>query len=244
MVRVIITRADNEAPGMAEGITEIGCTPLVAPMMEIKHLEAPLDPTQYQAVITTSTNSNRTLAQVCESRDFKLFCIGKASERAAQALGFTNILSSIGNHKNLAIFISRHANPADGPLLYLHGDNTTGNPVQDLRRAGFDVKMELAYRSAPVGALPDDVRAEFDKETPPEFATFMSIRTYRLFKELMEKEGLLPKLAQTTAVCISPAVADFVRGNRWKKVLVSKELSAPSIINTINEIKEGQSAAS
>lgn len=242
-MRVVITRAENEAAGMAEKVTALGCTPLIASMMEIEIKPNEFDPSRFQALVVTSANGIRSIAESVPERDMRIFCIGIPSRKAAEGLGFTNLESSIGNSKNLVNFIRRHADPADGPLLYVHGEHTAGNPAQELRSGGFEVRPIMGYRQAPIKAIPAEVRAEFESDTPPEIATFMSIRTFKLFREIMEAEGLLSKLSQTTAICISPAVADFARGVRWKKVRAARETTGAAVLDVVRELKEQEAAA-
>jgi uroporphyrinogen-III synthase len=159
-------------------------------------------------------------------------------------MGFTNVKNSFGGAKNLPIFLGRETSPSKGPLLFLHGGNLAGNPVQDLAKAGFRAMPRRVYTAGPVEELPEDIRAEFKKTPPPEIVTFFSIRTFKLFREMMLKEGLVPVLRESTAVCISQAVADFAREIRWKKVVSADEMTGPAIIQKITELKEGADASS
>jgi len=243
-VRVVITRAENEAANMANAITKIGCEPLVAPMLEVKYEDVPIDLTGIQGVIVTSGNAVRALEKSTEERDIPIYCVGPQTRKLAESLGFKNVKNSFGGIKNLPIFIGRETTPMEGPLLFLHGGNVTGNPVKDLAQAGFRAGGLKVYGAGPVTTLPEEVRAEFEKPVVPEIATFMSIRTFKMFREIMQSEGLLPKVREMVAVCISPAVADFAREIRWKKVCSADEMTGPSIIQKIEEIKESADAAS
>ncbi len=243
-MRVVVTRAENEAARMGSLLQKAGCTMLVAPMMEIDFVDAPVDLEPYQAVVATSANAVRGLAKATEERGVRVYCVGKPTDDIAQELGFTNTEHSIGTHNNLVNFIKRYAKPEDGPMLYLHGEVVTGTPVQDLRRNGFKMAAKLMYKAVGAKGLPDAVREEISGENPPEVVTFLSIRTYRLFREVLEKEGLLGQMAKVTAVCISPAVADFAREIRWKSVLTAKEMTARSVVGVIEEMKENTSSAS
>jgi len=243
-VRVVITRAENEAARMAQAIDGIGCTPLVASMMEISLRDEPIDPSSYQGVLVTSANAVRALEKATEERDFPLYCVGPQTRKFAESVGFTHVSNSFGGVKNVPIYLKREASPSKGPILYLHGGNITGNPVQDLNKVGFRVVGRKVYGTAPIKTLPDDVRAEFEKDVPPEVVTFMSIRTFKMFRELMQKEGLLPKLRDSMAVCISPAVADFAREVRWKKVHTAADMTGPAVLAKITELKESATATS
>jgi uroporphyrinogen-III synthase len=243
-VRVVITRAENEALHMAQAIQKIGCEPLVASMLEIQLFDDPINLKGFQGVLVTSGNAVRALEKATDDRDIPIYCIGPQSRKLAESVGFKNVRNSYGNHKNLPNFLARETTPTKGPLLFLHGGNLAWNPVQDLGKAGFRTVLRKAYIAGPITTLPEDVKAEFEKPVAPEFATFMSIRTFKLFRELMQKEGLLPKLRDTIAVCISPAVADFAREVRWKKVYSADEMTGPSVVSKIEELKESIGATS
>jgi len=243
-LRVVITRAENEAIGLAQAVAGIGCEPLVAPMLDINLFEEPIDLSPYQGVLITSANAVRALEKATEDRDIPIYCVGPQSRQVAEKLGFTNVKNSFGGQKNMPVFLKRETSPAKGPLLFLHGGNVTGNPIQDLAKMGFRTVGKRVYAAGPVGNLPDDVRAEFEKDEIPEIVTFFSIRTFKMFREVMQNEGLTAKLRGASAVCISPAVADFVREVRWKKVYAAEDMSAQSVVNKIAELKESAGAAS
>ena len=236
-MRVVVTRAENEAPQMAARLSSMGITPLVAPMMEVEIIKTPVDVSLFHGFITTSGNGVRSLAEATKERDIRLFCVGGQSEKLAKELGFTNTQHSIGNHKNLTIFIGRHLKPNEGTLLYLHGDIIMGNPIQDLRAKGFKSQSRLSYTAAATKKLPEEVMAEFQKDNPPEVVTFYSIRTFRLFRDLMQSLGLIPSLSKSTAVCLSPAIADFARELRWKSVVALSENSTPAFVEAIEALK-------
>ncbi len=243
-MRVVITRAEDEAVQMAQAVKMIDCTPLVASMMDIMISEEPIDLTGYQGVLATSGNAVRALEKATEDRDIPLYCVGPQTRKLAESLGFTHVTNSFGGSKNLPIFLQRETSPSKGPILFLHGGNIAGNPIQELQKAGFRVVGRKAYGAAPITTLPEDVRAEFEKDVPPEVVTFMSIRTYKLFREAMEKEGFLPKLRECMAVCISPAVADFAREIRWKKVHIADDMTGPAVVSKVAELKESAGAPS
>lgn len=243
-MRVVITRAEQEAAAMGAAIKNIDCTPIAASMMEIHLAEEPIDLTGYQGVLITSKNAIRALDKVSEEKEFPIFCVGPQSRKAAEELGYTNVKNSFGGYKNLPIFLARETDKAAGPFLFLHGGNIAGSPVQDLGKAGFKIVSRRVYSAGAITTLSDEVKAEFEKTSPPEFVTFMSIRTYKLFRDVMESHGLLPKLKDCIAVCISPAVADFAREIRWKKVYSTDDMSGPSIVKKISEIKKATEAAS
>ncbi len=243
-MRVVITRAENEAAHLASAVEQIGCEPLIASMMEIQYSEEPIDLTDFQGVVITSGNAVRALEKATEEREIPLYCVGPQTRKLAESLGFTNVKNSYGGVKNLPIFLNRETTPDKGPLLFIHGGNLAGNPVQELAQGGFRTASRRVYFAGAIETLPEDVRAEFEKPDTPEIATFFSIRTYKLFRAAMEKEGLLPKLRDTVAVCISPAVADFVREIKWKKVHSADDMTGPSVVKKIAEIKEAAEAAS
>ena len=243
-MRVVITRAENEARGMAKAVEGLGCEPLVAPMLDINYPETEIDLEGVQGVVVTSSNAVRALEKGTEIRDIPLYCVGPQSRKNAEAAGFINVSNSFGGVKNLPVFVRREADPTKGPIVYLHGGNLTGNPLQDLANMGFKVRGKKVYSAGPVDKLPDNVREAFEGSEIPEFVTLFSIRTYKLFRSAMQNEGLLPKLKDTTAVCISPAVADFAREIRWKKVISSEEMTGLSILDALKNAKEAVDAAS
>lgn len=242
-MRVLITRANEEAKHLGNQIIKIGCTPLIASMMEIEYKTDPFDPDEFSAVVTSSQQAIKALADSTDRRDMLLYVVGPASERCAKELGFTQVRAAAGTGKAMVGFIRRTLDEKDRPVCYFRGEVVHQPIGKDLSRAGYTVKPRLAYRAKAVDHFPDDVLAEFAKETPPEVAIFMSIRTYRLFAEALEKSGYMDKISQMTAVCISAAVADFVREHRWKRVVTLAKPGGMELIDTVKRLKEEADAA-
>lgn len=213
-------------------------------MMEIEHITDPFDPDPCQAVITSSGNGIRALADSTDKRDFLLFVVGPQSARLAESLGFTNLKVAAGSGKALVGFIHRTIKPTDKPLVYFRSDVVQVPIGRELKKSGFRTIPRLAYETKPTKTFPDNVLEEFAKPTPPEVAVFMSIRTYRLFSNAVEKCGLGDKTKSMTAIAISNAVADFVRERHWKNVITAKETSAASIVDSIAALKTAADAGS
>lgn len=243
-MRILITRAENEAVNLGNAVKALGCEPLVAPMLDIQFKEDPIDLEGVQGIVVTSGNAIRALEKASEERDIPVYCVGPQTRKLAESLGFTQVHNSFGGIKNLPILIGRESAPDKGPLLLLHGGNLTGNPVQELNKARFRVRSLRVYSAGPVDEFPEDVRTSLEKDGAPDLATFFSIRTFKMFRELAQKEGLIDIFRDTAALCISPAVADFAREMRWKRVFSAEDMTGPAVLKKIEELVEEEKASS
>lgn len=245
IVRVLVTRTDNDMGPFMARLEAMGCTPIAAPMMEIEEvIEPPFDPDKCQAVVTTSANGIRVLSKATDRRDFLVFAVGPASARFAESLGFTNVKMAAGSGKALVGFMRRTIQPTDKPLVYFRADVVQLSIGQELKKANFRTIPRIAYRTKPRTQFNDETLAELNAPTPPEVAVFMSIRGCRLFGDCLDRSGLSDKTSQMIAVSISPAVSDFVRERAWKRVITAADTNGQAILDAIAALKEQADAAS
>ena len=91
-MRVLVTRAEPEASGLAEALRARGHEPVVAPLLRHDTLTPPTDLEArldvVQAVLLTSANGARALATATRRRDLRLLVVGDTTAETAERLGF------------------------------------------------------------------------------------------------------------------------------------------------------------
>lgn len=86
--RVAVTRAEGQADELAQRLEEIGCEPVVWPLIAIEPLgDEPIDPSGYDWVVVTSPNGAAELARRLTAPPARLAAIGPGTAAALRARG-------------------------------------------------------------------------------------------------------------------------------------------------------------
>src|SRR5476649_121172 len=97
-MRVLITRPEREATALATALAQRGHAPVIAPLFTLQVLHPPPDfaatLATSQAVLLTSANGARALAEASEQRSKPVFAVGDTTAATAEGLGFTSVVSA------------------------------------------------------------------------------------------------------------------------------------------------------
>src|SRR6187200_345758 len=100
VMRVLITRPEREATALAQALAERGHQAVLAPLFRLQVLcppdDFPATLSASQAVLITSVNGARALAEANEQRSKPIFAVGDTTAATAEGLGFTNVASASG----------------------------------------------------------------------------------------------------------------------------------------------------
>ena len=156
-MRILLTRPEAEAERTAAALRERGHEPIVAPLLSIEILfDADLDAGPWTAILITSANAVRAVAghsRHDELREIPVFTVGAHSAQAMRAAGFTDVTSADGNVNDLAKLVVARMKPG-APLLYLAGEERSGDLAGMLREQDFAVDTALVYRVVAAENLP------------------------------------------------------------------------------------------
>jgi uroporphyrinogen-III synthase len=207
-MRVLVTRALEDAEETARQLTQRGHQGLVAPLLTVRFLDGPeIALGDVQAVLATSANGVRALARRSSRRDVALFAVGPQTASAAGMLGFQKVKSADGDADALALAAAHWAEPGKGALLHvagLHvaGGGNDGKLAQNL--PGFTVRREILYAVTGVEKMPE-AAANALRAGELDAALFYSPRSAAVFRDCARKEEL--SMENLLAACISPATA-------------------------------------
>src|SRR5579864_3737488 len=146
-MRVLITRPEREATALATALGERGHSAVIAPLFQLVILRPPpvFDAAlaACQAVLLTSANGARALAEASEQRSKPVFAVGDTTAATAEGLGFNSVTSASGDAAALADLVRQRLDPGQGPLLHVSGADVTGSPAPD----GFEVNRVVLYEA-------------------------------------------------------------------------------------------------
>lgn len=242
-MRVLVTRPESEARSFADALSARGHEPLLAPMLRIEAQPVPDDLAErlaaVQAILLTSANGARLLAQATKVRGYRIFAVGDATARAARQAGFSDVVSASGESQALIGMVSRWLSPADGRLIHAGGAVKAGNIATALRSAGFAVDEVVLYAMRDVDALPPDI-VRIIEDGRLDAVTFFSPRTARAFVKVAAQTGIAPFLACTVAVAISPAALAGADGIPWRTRIAARAPTQDGVLASLDAVAPSQ----
>jgi uroporphyrinogen-III synthase len=149
-MRIVLTRPQDDSERTAAALRAKGHDVLIAPLLRVEPVEAKLT-TAWGGVVITSANAVAAIASN-PARDglikLPLYAVGKRTADAAREAGFTDIVTAGGDVRDLLRNIVARRADDKGPLLYLAGEDRSGDLIGDLAVRGIAAEMAVVYRAA------------------------------------------------------------------------------------------------
>jgi len=207
-MHLLITRPLSDANDWRTAFEARGAMVSVDPLLTIDYVP-PADLQAAQAVIATSRNALRALAQspvLAQAIRLPIFTVGPATTALARDLGFTTIHEGPASARDLVPIITRHASPAAGRLLHLSGDKIAFDLGVALVSYGFETDRLVVYRSTPATAFCDLTRDGLSTRAI-DTVMLMSPLTAKTFVTCAREAGLFEQCQRLVYVCLSNNVA-------------------------------------
>jgi uroporphyrinogen-III synthase len=217
-VRLLVTRPQEDAERTAALLEARGHEAIIAPLLEIRTRPGPtLELAGVQAVLVTSANGVRALADRTGRRDLPVYAVGPQSAAAARRTGFASVRSANGDAAALAEAVRQWAKPEEGALFHAAGAQTKGDLTERLRSAGFKIESEVLYEAIAATHLPPQASAALHRGDLDAVLLY-SPRSARTFADLVLHAGLKPTCAGIEALCISAATASALGGLPFRSI--------------------------
>jgi uroporphyrinogen-III synthase len=234
-MRVLITRPEREASALAQVLAARGHQAVIAPLFHTQVLHPPADfaaeLAACQAILITSANGARALAEASEQRSKPIFAVGDTTATTAEGLGFDNVTSASGDAAALADLVRQRLDPANGPLMHVSGADVAGSPAPD----GFEVKRVMLYEARQADALPDSARAALAARAI-DVATFFSPRAADAFVQLVTAAGLSDTCRAVTAIAISPAAVQPLGALPFARTVAAERPTRQAVLDEIDRL--------
>jgi uroporphyrinogen-III synthase len=234
--RALITRPKEDSEKSREQLNHLGCEVMVEPILEIvpfmgtKPQIAAAISRKPQAVIITSANGVRVLADYVDERDIIILAVGDTSADLAIEKGFKNVESAAGDVKELSKLIKSKYNPEDGFLLHVAGSVVAGDMQAELEEGGFEIRRICAYEARPAEKLSHDTKVAM-ANCDIDFIIFYSARTAQIFEELMIKENIAYLAKNIEIFSLSPNIKTNLV---WKSVYISEQPNEDALLELID----------
>ncbi|MGN6747508.1 MAG: uroporphyrinogen-III synthase [Xanthobacteraceae bacterium] len=161
-MRILVTRPQPRAADTASALRARGHEPIVAPLFEMERL-ADVDPKAgpWDAIVLTSANGLSGIAAFAHDKKWcgiPVFAVGDVTAQAARDMGFTDVTSAGGAVNDLVDLAAARVRPP-ARLLYLAGEERSGDLAGALRSKSFEVDLVVVYRFATPHVLPEAAAA-------------------------------------------------------------------------------------
>lgn len=199
---ILLTRPQQAAERFARLLRSRGVEAdiEISPLFKIEPVAAVLPETPPEALIFTSENGVSASVGLGVSTGLPAFCVGDRTAKAARAAGFVAQSAGGTSHDLVALVL---ADPPQGSLWHLRGEEAAGDVSGQLRRHELDCLDIVVYRQKPL-ALTDQAAALLGGDRHvivPVFSPRSALR-------LVEQSKIGRWTARTTVLALSQAVAD------------------------------------
>jgi uroporphyrinogen-III synthase len=182
----------------------MGLEPVIAPLLEVRTIEAEVDLHGIGALAFTSANAVRIFAERSLERALLVFAVGAATAMAAKAERFRTVLSTEGDVEALAAGIAARRRQFDGAVLHPGAAEPAGDLAAALAGFGVATKSLTLYESVPID-LPENL---LERLPQLDGVLIHSPKAGRRLAEILEKTPA-PGLA---VYCLSTQVAATLAG--------------------------------
>jgi uroporphyrinogen-III synthase len=158
-MRVLVTRPKPDAQRTAAALRERGHDVFTAPLLRIEVIAADVGGGPFTGVLMTSANAARAIQAHPRGRelcDLPAFVVGRRSARAAQEAGFSEVVAANGGMRDLVREIALRA-PRCGQLIYLCGQDRSGDLKGELASRGVAVQCVEIYRALAARQFPAEI---------------------------------------------------------------------------------------
>ena len=206
-MHVLVTRPEPDGERTAAKLRARGCDVMLAPLLRIETIDADLDGA-WQAVAVTSVNALRAIADNPALKTLlasPAYAVGGRTADAALAQGFENVIAADGDVGDLARVMKTHLR-AGARVLYLAGDDRSGDLAGDLAAAGIEVATRVVYRAVALSEFPLDVREALTAGWVDGVLHF-SRRSAETYVNCAVAAGIVERALAPTHYCLSRQVA-------------------------------------
>ena len=230
-MRLLVTRPEPDNERTAALLRAGRHNVVLAPLLLIEAvLGADLGAPPWAAILITSANGARALVnhpRRGELLALPVFAVGDSSSEAARAAGFADVSSAGGNAEDLARLAAGRFAGSPPPLLYLAGEDRTGNLAGALAARGLLVRTVAIYRAAKADRLPPDARTALEQGRIDGVLHF-SQRSVEAYVEC--GRDVLGAALKPVHYCLSARAAEPLKAAGATQILVAPQPDEASLL--------------
>ena len=226
-MRLLVTRPEPDNARTAAALRNKGHEVVLAPLLYIESVaNAELGEPPWAAVLLTSSNGARALAhhpRRAELLALPVLAVGHSSAEVARTAGFADVTSAGGDANDLARLAAQRFSGARHPLLYLAGEDRSG----ELAIPGLTVRTVVVYRAAKAEKFPSAVRSALEEGSVDGVLHFSrrSVETY-----LDCSRDLIGPALKPAHYCLSARAAEPLRHAGAPQIHVASQPDEASLL--------------
>ena len=233
-MHLLLTRPEGAGARTAAKLRAQGHDVILMPVLLIELIANPdLGCGPFGALILTSANAVQALAlheRLSELQTLPAYTVGRRTAEAARALGFAP-LSADGNQDDLVALIGSKLR-SRAPLLYLAGQDRTGDLGAMLAAKGIAVRTVVAYRAMAVPELAEDAVRAF-RTGQMGGVLHYSRRSAAAFIEAAKASGVFGAAVAACHYCLSRPVAEPLRDAGATRVAIATRPEEGALLELI-----------
>ncbi len=246
--RVLVTRAQNQAGKLSDGLRTLGAEPVEVPVLEIRPpenyeaLDAALkDIEEYNWLILTSANTVRALAERASKlgiefgklASLKVAAVGEATAEAARNVGLR--ITFVPVTYLAESLIEGLVGEVAGQRILLARAAVARDVIPDaLRGAGSQVDVVDAYRNAMPESAQERLRLALAQGI--DAATFTSSSSVTHLAEAARQAGVAWPFAGLPAVSIGPITSGTLRELGWEPAIEANPSDISGLISAVVQL--------
>jgi uroporphyrinogen-III synthase len=206
-MHLLVTRPEPDGERTAAKLRARGHDVMLASLLRVENLDADIDGA-WHAVAVTSVNALRAIADQAgldRLLETPAYAVGGRTADAALAQGFENVVSADGDVGDLARVMKTHLR-AGARVLYLAGEDRSGDLAGELAAAEIEVATRVVYRAVALRNFPPDVREALTAGWLDGVLHF-SRRSAATYIDCAAAAGITGKALAPTHYCLSAQVA-------------------------------------
>lgn len=233
-MRLLVTRPEPDAARTAAALRARGHSVVVAPLMRIEPLAgAAIGAGPWAAVLVTSGNSAHGIAEHAQRAELirlPVFAVGERSAQAMRKLGCIRVVSAGGNAGALVRTVAAHLNPP-ARLLYLAGEQRSGDLDGELRAKGFAVETVAIYRAIASDFLPPAAKDALAAGAAG--VLHFSRRSAEAYVDAARVAGLLESALRPVHFCLSAQVAVPLQQAGGRLIRIARQPAEAALLDLI-----------
>jgi uroporphyrinogen-III synthase len=229
-MRLLVTRPEPDNERTAATLRAAGHDVVLAPLLHIEMVsDADLGAAPFAGVLITSANGARALAshpRRTECLGLPVLVVGRSSAEAARSAGFTDVTSADGDAADLARLAAARFAGAASPLLYLAGEDRSG----ELDLPGLSLRVVVAYRAAKAKAFPRPVLEALQRGAL-EGVLHFSRRSVESYLDC--SRGFFNAALRPVHYCLSARAAEPLRATGAARIHVAERPDEASLLTLV-----------
>jgi len=232
-MHLLVTRPEPDGERTAAKLRARGHDVMLASLLRVETIDADIGG-DWHAVAVTSVSALRAIANqpgLDRLLETPAFAVGGRTADAALAQGFENVISADGDLVDLTRVMKTNLGPG-ARVLYLAGEDRSGDLAGELGAAGIEVATRVVYRAVALAKFPADVREALTAGWLDGVLHF-SRRSAATYIDCAAAAAITDQALAPTHYCLSAQVAEPLKAAGARVIRVAEAPTEAALIGQV-----------